>query len=50
MARVYGFLQPDGSLLMARRQGDAWAVTSQQKSVEGRAQRKRSAEGRAVRS
>ncbi|MEM9842676.1 MAG: type II secretion system protein GspL [Pseudomonadota bacterium] len=36
MARVYGFLQPDGSLLMARRQGDSWAVTSQQKGVEGR--------------
>lgn len=36
MAQVYALLQPDGSLLSARRKSKGWAVTSGTPGVEGR--------------
>ena len=36
MAQIYALLQPDGSLLSARRKSKGWAVTSGTPGVEGR--------------
>ena len=36
MAQIYALLQPDGSLLTARRKSKGWAVTSGTPGVEGR--------------